>query len=559
MTTRPAVRRPAPSAARGPGGRSKDESGAIAVMVGVLALVLLGVGALAVDLGQIFATRAALQSDTDLAVLAAAAELDGSTVCTAAALDAARRQLDDPQLQATVDLADGDRSNGELVCDRWLAELWGPEVTVEPGLARAVGVTGEVDVPAYAAARVHSPAGAGVFPAFTAAGGEPDCSWGPQFLIDDALASDVPGLPDDADPLPPARTTPLPTAIEEPNDPIDIGFAAARTVLGTNLESATHLAFSTAEGDHVVLPVDDPSVTVSDGRLTIDSLPAAVVSTEGTWWVRLTDQESAPTRWTAPRPDLTISVGEQLLTCRGDLGGAFGTVSLPPGSVAANIRGGPAYALSIHPSSSGPCAPGVGGSIVPRARGTNCVLVTPGFSAADATSGLITSTGARLDRQTGPGCSPERTSASFRTPPIGGRSYWINDDVLTCYFTDAGTRVADVARPSYAGGRRISAKIFESPRFFWVPVIGTPAAEGTHRYAITGFRPAFLTGQTGNATAINPGAMQPEMNNGIDFGSAGVERLHVVYLHPDALPESISDGPVTDYLGVGTKVVRLVE
>lgn len=540
--------------------KPKDEHGAVAVMVALLAVVLLGVGALAVDLGQIFATRAALQSDTDLAALAAAAELDGSTTCTAAALDAARERLEDPQLDAPINLADGDRSNGELVCNRWLAELWGPEVSVDPGLARAVGATGEVDVPAYAAAKVYSPEGAGVFPAFASSGGTRDCSWGPQFLIDDALATDVPGLPDDADPLPSNGTTPEPTAIEEPNEPIDVGFTAARTVLGARLAAATHIAFSTAEGSHVVLPASDPSVVVEEGRLTVDPLPAEVVSTEGNWWVRLSDQESAPTRWTAPRAELTITVGEQLLACRGEgMEGAFGTLTLPPRSVVENVRRGPANPLSIHPSATGPCAAGVGGSIVPPARGANCVSATPGFSAVNATRGLITEAGARLDQQTHPGCSPSQTSGSFHTPTINGRRYWINDDVLTCYLTDAGTRVADVARPSYSGGRKVSADIFDSPRFFWVPVIGTRAAEGTNRYAITDFRPAFLTGQTGNATPVSPGVMQPGMDNGIEFGSAGIDRLHVVYLHPDALPESISDGPVTDYLGVGTRVVRLVE
>ena len=52
--------------------RTRDESGAIAVMFALLALVLLGVSALAIDIGHVYAKRSALQSNVDLAVLAAA-------------------------------------------------------------------------------------------------------------------------------------------------------------------------------------------------------------------------------------------------------------------------------------------------------------------------------------------------------------------------------------------------------------------------------------------------------------------------------------------------------
>ena len=80
--------------------RRREESGAIAVMVALMSMVILGMAAVAIDIGQVYAKRASLQSAVDQAVLAAAAELDGTTVCTPGAVDAAKklshRQLDRP-------------------------------------------------------------------------------------------------------------------------------------------------------------------------------------------------------------------------------------------------------------------------------------------------------------------------------------------------------------------------------------------------------------------------------------------------------------------------------
>ena len=54
---------------------SRDDRGAVALVVAVLALVLFGIGALAVDLGNSFTRRRAVQTTADLAALAGAQSL----------------------------------------------------------------------------------------------------------------------------------------------------------------------------------------------------------------------------------------------------------------------------------------------------------------------------------------------------------------------------------------------------------------------------------------------------------------------------------------------------
>jgi Flp pilus assembly protein TadG len=69
--------------------RAEDnEKGAAGVLVAVMMLVLIGVGAIAVDVGQIYAERAELQNAADSAALAGAQICSESTGCTQADADA---------------------------------------------------------------------------------------------------------------------------------------------------------------------------------------------------------------------------------------------------------------------------------------------------------------------------------------------------------------------------------------------------------------------------------------------------------------------------------------
>ena len=68
-------------------GRRRDARGAVAVMVAVTATVLFAVGAVAVDMGNVYHKRADLQTNVDLAVLAAAAKLPDQAAARLEATD----------------------------------------------------------------------------------------------------------------------------------------------------------------------------------------------------------------------------------------------------------------------------------------------------------------------------------------------------------------------------------------------------------------------------------------------------------------------------------------
>jgi len=71
----------------------QDQSGAIAVYVGLIAFVLAGVGALTLDLGRLFVTGTETQSYVDAAALAGAYQLDGKDGARARATEAINDKL----------------------------------------------------------------------------------------------------------------------------------------------------------------------------------------------------------------------------------------------------------------------------------------------------------------------------------------------------------------------------------------------------------------------------------------------------------------------------------
>ena len=62
----------------------RSESGAVAIMVAIMALVLMGTAALAVDMGQAFTRKREIQYDTDRAALAGGAGNNPPTPARAA-------------------------------------------------------------------------------------------------------------------------------------------------------------------------------------------------------------------------------------------------------------------------------------------------------------------------------------------------------------------------------------------------------------------------------------------------------------------------------------------
>lgn len=538
--------------------RQTQEQGAVAVMVAILSLALLGIGAVAVDMGQVYAKRAALQSNVDLAVLAAAAELNGTGGCTVEAKAEATRFLtlagNEVPLQQPVNLNDGDRANGEIICSGWTVQLWAPRARVDFGLAKALAPDNDgVDVPAYAEAAVYSPKGRGVMPAFVA----PGCDYGEHTLVPDFNAGGgfVPVLrennPVDPDPRPTSMT---PTFLR----PGTVG--GTLTIRGRALGQVNQVAFTTALGGSNLHVQVTP--TFVRPRVIRVPLPQEVRDTPGEWFVRVS--RDAGDTWTRGRLPLRLTIGDLTLHCdTGPTTGDFGTLMMPrrfnltsADNAAANLAQGLDFSVTKYPSPhpAWQCSGGGGGVVsTPGSLNdlTNCVAVDPdigaGMSADAAERGLLTGGGmrARLARPTTAGCG---SSLRIRFGgSVGTRT--INNDKLDCFIRSGATNSFQTA--GYAGGAVIKASIFTSPRFFWVPVLGTSTAGGG-QYQIVDFRPAFITGNTGGNEF-----------NGFTLPSRGgrrsLEGVRIVFFNADALPESVADVPIMDYLGVGTKVISLVD
>ncbi|HVF03621.1 MAG TPA: IPT/TIG domain-containing protein [Frankiaceae bacterium] len=147
------------------------ESGAVAVMVALLTLVLFGCGALVVDIGEMYSRRRAVQTTADFAALAGVTELPDEGNARVKAHYYLEKNL--PQGGAMPPLAafsDGSEDNGEITFPtKWSIRVVAPPRTVNFGLAAALGFS-SARVNAAATAEVQSPASA--LPFYATAGSD---------------------------------------------------------------------------------------------------------------------------------------------------------------------------------------------------------------------------------------------------------------------------------------------------------------------------------------------------------------------------------------------------
>jgi Flp pilus assembly protein TadG len=119
--------------------------------------------------------------------------------------------------------------------------------------------------------------------------------------------------------------------------------------------------------------------------------------------------------------------------------------------------------------------------------------------------------------------------------------------------------------------------IYSSQRFFWVPVLSTVLpldGSSTGPYPTLTFRPVFVTqnAPTGiasvdmvldvvDATVRSLLGIDPTSDHGIVMDGGRLRALRFMTIEPASLPQVPTDysGPVSDYLGVGPKIIRLVK
>lgn len=535
----------------------RDESGTIAVMVGLLSMVILGMAAIAVDMGQVYAKRASLQSAVDQAVLAAAAKIDGNTgPCTAEAQSTAKTFLvsnwidqgGDPKAVSNINLGGGATDgDGYMTCTGWRVDLWAPTAKVDLGLAEAIPGNDlkEIQVPAHAAAEIKSPKLA-TLPMYISAG----CVSGSQVTITDPPNGHTPDLQTPNFPET-GSDNGLTIGQVRPNrfldDDIASGATNVKVQLGTGgkYEVGDRIWFTNHDALSDKHSYTVGSVDVGSNQTTFP-LPAAVTSTPGIWWVRV-DRGGLLTPDTEAE---AITVGDIGL-CNGSLSGNFGTLVLarsdPSHELVKNIILGAEPDLTVNASSAIPCP--VAQSETTPTSPTDCISTKPGFPGNELTQGLIQGVdglNGRLDVNTTPGC--DRNGGSSRTPG----TYALNDDNLKCFLVNGAT-IANVrlGGPDQVG---LSGEIISSPRFFRIPILPEDPNHGTStNYPIIDYFYVFIT--TEGVSPVNG-------YNGITMRTNGtkIETLSLAALNANSLPDTVPHpGKVTAYTGSGPKVVVLVD
>lgn len=540
----------------------RDERGATAVMFAILATALFMAGAVAIDMGQAYAKRSALQSNVDLAVMAAAAELTAASGCSTAAVDKAEEFLvkaaNEVDGQVAMNLQNGNAVDGEIACPgNWRVELTAPRAIVELTMGQVFESGDNIEVPARAVAQIKSPSRNHGLPMYGVTG----CDYGPQIIRDDSGPAPtlvVPPLTPDSATY--STATFSPPGISPDNQPTP-NTATQVTLSGNNFTGATAVTFTGAGGppDHHEVPAVE-FVSATDTKIVVN-VPADVLKVEDVWFVRVLKGTDYSPRASAQR----FTVGAPRAYCAGSLEGNYGTIDLPRTDTSFtlewNIIFGPQPSLAIHPAPAGECS-GDAGSVESKTapvNGTNCLASEPGVKIAQANDGLISGKGGktgRLDRDSTSECS--RSGNNARTPTTI-KSKYINDDLLSCFIINTA-RISDLvnATDGSIGEKALSADIFKSPRYFWIPIVQREPATGKKSWPIVAFRPGFITDQAVSATEQSPGVVSE--HNGLIAGPSGLRELHVILFDEKALPEfAPASGGEIDYTGSGTKVIVLVE
>jgi len=542
--------------------RRRDESGAVAILFALMATLLLVVGALAVDLGHAYATRSLLQTDVDLAVMAAAAELDNGGACNPEVITKATEYLSKADNhvpgQYPIDLGGtaGD-NDGYISCDNWKVTLWAPRSHVDYGLGSIVDQNG-ADISAHAVAQIKAARGGATLPFFAATG----CDYGQQSIRNPSGPTPTPTVPTL---VPTSATTNGATFTISPTSVPAGTTSATITISGNGMKDVNTVGFSNGTGAYFLVSV---TAVTTNGTISFSvSVPSGVLATEDTWYVRVRTSSGAWSKTSEAKP---YTVGSPKLYCDGSNAGNFGTLDLPRTDVSGanaqlawNMIKGVQPTLAVHPSPpSGDCS-GAPGSVESKntpVDGTNCVATKTGLDIAATNAGLLGDSGivgagqGRLDTDSTGNCS--RFGDSSRTAAVI-KSKHVNDDLLSCFITN-GAHISDLVAGNSAGTNALSADIFNSPRFFWLPVLATDPAPGHTNRAIVAFRPGFISDQSLTATHDAPGTISAL--DGLVPDSNGIEELKVILFDAKALPEfAPTVGGEKDYTGSGPKALVLVQ
>lgn len=589
--------------------RRRDEAGAVAIMAALLMTIVFVMAALTVDLGNGFMQKRERQKDTDLATLAGAgiagANLPATSTATcntssyagpkAAATDQAvkdiaanlAKQLGTPSAATTyaTQWTDCSATNGEVVYGRPTkagakysatlnknqVSLISPPRHVDYGFAKLLGFSG-VNVRGVSTVEIRTPKFKTLpFYAFTG------CDYGPQTL-------QQPNNGQSADPLmlyaPSDTNAAVLTSVTPAFYPAGTATGTLQPVdiVGSGLTGVTEIGFfESGNATTGPPPVTTTAFTITGNTIHLNDLPdqtRGVTGVQQFWYIRVKIGGQWSTVYTGKKSDVLnapkLTIGTPPLICgQGSSSGNFGTLLLSHAPYsgwdkigAANVALGLTNSLAIYPAggpADGTCSSSQTTTVLWNTDGTNCLDTDTGMSANVATGGFLglgsSAVGGNQYSLKPAGlttCGPGGTSEA--TTVIKGQT--VNNDVLTCFFTDATTNIADVANSTYAGPPVFSSAIYDSPRFGYVPVLPVqPANGGSKKYQIIDFRACFITDQPPSAVkGDGPGSTA----NGITTDTNGVHSVQVIFLNAKSLPiPPVKNGTIA-YTGSGQKVPLLV-
>jgi hypothetical protein len=582
--------------------KSRSERGAIAILVAILAVVLFGSAAMAVDLGNAWSRKRAVQKQVDISALSAGWMLPMTVANKSSIAAKVAEYLNDAdnhargQAVVTADqLIDGHQTNGEVIfqddagapCTDKCTQMRviAPQARVDFGLAAALGMS-HVEVQRDATVRVVSelPPASKTLPFWLPTG----CGFGP------TEADTTQGGTTDPTATPTATAT-----TTAPRFQPDAGQVGTHTLSGAAITPVGYMGSTTVSGysvsgitgggiKKVTLRAYPPSGTsyvdfAAQTTATGGALPSFqvaqsdITNTPGDWYVWALAQKQnsftyssnyliirvtggpAPTATATPTAAPTgVSVG-----CIGQDRGNFGQLDSPRyegGSKQTrfkrNIAKGIDHTLAPYVFAEGQTErkqcdePGYilpGASLDDIARnGNNCIVGDTGNDGPGTYDGLVTGLG---DGTTG------RLDVAHGHTTCAGRSdkvmdgHVINNDVLSCFLRNGAT-LADISASSGVNTAMIDPAVMDSPRFVWLPVVYAYDRAQKSFQPIRQFVPGFITDETQTTGATDA--------NGLEIDGNSVKVLHVFTFNRDVLPP-LEESQTTDYdPALGGTIVRLV-
>ena len=588
--------------------RTRSERGAIAIMVALLATVLFASAALAVDLGNAWSRKRAVQKQVDVSALGAGWMLPMTSANKSAIAAKVAYYLDNSHNQALgqssvtgAQLINDDLSDGEVLfqdedgsaCSDSCPQMKviAPQARVDFGFASALGMS-HVEVQRAATVLVQSqlPPSEKTVPFWLPTG----CGFGP------TQADTTQGGTEQivtATATPTATPTATATATAEPRFEPAAGDVGAHVLTGAAVTEVGYYGQTTISGYFVngisgagvkkvtlrayppngTAYVDFAAQTLGNGELPEFQVASSdITKTPGDWWVwalaqknnsftystthlviRVNPPESSP----SPTPTATdsgVAVG-----CIGQDRGNFGQLDSPRAEGGSKqTRFARNLALGIdHRLTPYVFAPGddeqkecdAPGSILPGAQlddlsrnGNNCIVGDTGNDGPKTYDGLVAGLG---DGTTG------RLEVVHGSTVCPGRSdrivdgHVINDDVLSCFLRNGAT-LADISQTSGVSTSMIDPAVMDSPRFVWLPVVYAYDRAQKSFQPIRQFVAGFITDETQTTAATDA--------NGLTINGNSVDVLHVYTFNRDVLPPQ-EESVATDYdPTIGGAIVRLV-